>query len=266
MSESQSTRISGTKEWSVASANCILGCSHRCRYCYAASNAIRRRQCPNYEAWGTTYLRVRQGEVRKRRLKMDGRVMFPTTHDIMPQFLDECIQVMQNILVADNSLLVVSKPHLSCVERICTALRMWRDRVLFRFSIGAMNDSILSYWEPGAPLFEERFASLRHAHLEGYGTSVSMEPLLDAGNVIEIVDVLAPHVTDSIWIGKMNQIGNRVALGTSAKEIARIKHGQSDDSVHSIYESLKSHRLIRWKESYKAVVGLALAQQAGLDI
>jgi len=192
--------------------------------------------------------------------------MFPTTHDVLPQFLGECLQVMRNILAADNDLLIVSKPHLSCIERVCTELRMWRDRVLFRFSIGAVNDSILSYWEPGAPLFEERFASLRHTQREGYTTSVSMEPLLDAKNVAAIVGVLSPHVTDSIWIGKMNQVRSRVTPGTAEAEITRIEHGQTDEEVRAIYESLKSHPLIRWKESYKAVLGLELAQEAGLDI
>lgn len=266
MPERQSTRVSGTKEWSVASANCILGCSHRCRYCYAAANAVRRGQCPDREAWGTSYLRVRSAEVKKRRRKENGRIMFPTTHDIMPQFLGECLQVMRNILAADNDLLIVSKPHLSCIEHVCRELRLWRSRIMFRFSIGAINDSILGYWEPGAPSFEERFASLRHARREGYSTSVSMEPLLDSDNVVDIVDTLAPHVTDSIWIGKMNQVESRTTPGTSVLEIARIMRGQTDDAVRRIYESLKQHPLIRWKESYKTVLGLSLARQAGLDV
>lgn len=266
MSESQSTRISGTKEWSVASVNCILGCSHRCRYCYAASNAIRRGQCSDHEAWGTTYFRIRPAEIRKRRQHEAGRVMFPTTHDILPEFLVECLQVTRNILSADNDLLIVSKPHLSCIEHVCRELRLWRNRIMFRFSIGSMNDSILGYWEPGAPLFEERFASLRYAHREGYATSVSMEPLLDADNVADVVDTLTPYITDSIWIGKMNQIDSRVAPGTSSEEIARIKRGQTDEAVHGIYESLKSHPLVRWKESYKAALGLELATEAGLDV
>ena len=33
--------ISGTKEWSVSSVNCITGCEHNCRYCYARANALR---------------------------------------------------------------------------------------------------------------------------------------------------------------------------------------------------------------------------------
>jgi len=86
------------------------------------------------------------------------------------------------------------------------------------------------------------------------------------GNAVDTVNTLAPHVTDSIWIGKMNQIESRTAPGTSALEIARIMQGQTDDAVHIIYESLKHHPLIRWKESYKTVLGISLAQQAGLDV
>ena len=33
--------ISGTLEWAVANKNCLVGCTHDCRYCYARAQAIR---------------------------------------------------------------------------------------------------------------------------------------------------------------------------------------------------------------------------------
>lgn len=266
MSSAQSTRISGTREWSVASINCVLGCPHRCRYCYAAAKAVQRGQCPSREAWGTTYHRLRLAEVRKRRQKVDGRVMFPTTHDITPEFLDSCTEVIDHLLSAGNDVLIVSKPHFACIRSICDRFfAFYRESILFRFSIGAVSDSILSYWEPGAPNFRERLASLKHAHDQGYATSVSCEPLLDAERVSELVETVAPYVTDTIWIGKMNDMDNRVVRGTDPQEIVRIARGQTDSAIHRISELLGNNPKVRWKESFKSVLKLPLLLQPGLD-
>jgi DNA repair photolyase len=35
-------RISGTREWAVKNVNCVNGCEHNCRYCYARWNVVER--------------------------------------------------------------------------------------------------------------------------------------------------------------------------------------------------------------------------------
>ena len=261
-----SKRISGTKEWSVESVNIILGCAHKCRYCYARANAIRRKQIPPGNIWGDTYYRLREKEVAKDRKLVGGAVMFPSTHDIFPEHLESVLNVLGKILRAGNRLLIVSKPHLECIEAICSRFENYRTQMLFRFTIGAMDNDILRYWEPGAPSFEERLASLQHAFAQGFQTSVSCEPLLDSENIRSLYDALAPYVTDTIWIGKLNGIGYRVEPGTDPMEIQRVKEGQTDRKVRQVYDSLRDEAKIRWKESYKTVLGLPLATEAGLDM
>ncbi|NQT12908.1 MAG: hypothetical protein HQ582_09165 [Planctomycetes bacterium] len=265
MSSGNSTTISGTKEWSVASVNCVNGCSHNCRYCYARYNAVERFGRISAEDWPT--MQVRPHDVRKPRKKHDGRVMFPSTHDITPKVLVACTTVLEKLLVAGNDVLIVSKPHLECIEHLCRYLARYRSQVLFRFTVGALSESILAYWEPGAPSFEERLACLRYARKQGYETSVSCEPLLEPERIVELVKTLSPHVSDTIWIGMLNSINSRVVAGTSAAEIARIREWQNvKDRVLRVYHELKDLPYIRWKESYKKVLGLELAKAAGLDI
>ena len=81
---------------------------------------------------------------------------------------------------ASNEVLVVSKPRVACVKRLCAELLPYRDQIVFRFSIGSTDSAVLSFWEPGAPGFEERLECLRIAHISEYVTSVSCEPMLDA--------------------------------------------------------------------------------------
>jgi len=90
--------------------------------------------------------------------------------------------------------------------------------------------------------------------------------MLDSDNVAALFYRLEPIVTDSIWIGKMNDVRNRVQPDTSEEAIARIEVGQTDERIKEIYEQLKNEPKVRWKESFKEVLGLELPQEPGLDI
>ena len=261
-------QISGTREWAVASLNIHLGCSHRCRYCYARAQSERRKLCEPGQ-WGTDdYNRLKKRPFTGFDRKYDGTVMFPTTHDLHPDFLPEILEGIRRLLAADNTILLVSKPHLSVIKAICEEFHsVQTDQIKFRFTIGAMNDKILSYWEPGAPTYAERLASLKHAYDEGFYTSVSCEPMLDSPHVHILFYNLEPFVSADgvIWIGKMNEVRKRVDPNTSEEEIARIEAGQTDERIWEIYKCLKDNPKVRWKESIKKVVGLPLATEAGTD-
>lgn len=259
------SKITGTREWSVATDNCVLGCTHRCRYCYARATALQYRRITSPDAWGTTYNCPSRASLRKRRKPIDGRVMFPSTHDITPEHLDACLLVIRKHLDCGNRLLVVSKPHLDCIQAICAACADHRNAMLFRFTIGARRDDLLRYWEPGAPSFQERLASLKWAYRAGFATSVSCEPLLDSADVVGLVGDVERYVTDSVWVGKMNHVRARCVPDTSEEAIRRIEAGQTEDAVWRVYESLRGNPVIRWKDSCKRALGLVLATEAGED-
>lgn len=259
-------KISGTREWAEGTANCVTGCSHNCRYCYARYDACDKFKRVKHEDWEKK--KVNEYDVKKARKRFNGPVMFPTTHDICPDVLEPCMEVISNVLSVGNDILIVSKPHLECIKAICEKFVDYKDKILFRFTIGAFNDEILSYWEPGAPSFDERLSCLKLAFESGYKTSVSCEPMLDGPNVVKLFRILEPYVNDSIWIGKMNQISNRVVIekDTDLKAIKKIESGQTDKCIKGIYVALKNEKKVKWKESFKTVLGLELAKESGLDI
>ena len=102
--------------------------------------------------------------------------MFPSTHDLLPEFLEPCVAVLKNLLEAGNRVLVVSKPHLVCITRICGDFAEYRDRVLFRFTIRALDNTLLAFWEPGAPTFAERLACLNLAYDGGFQRTDARRP------------------------------------------------------------------------------------------
>ena len=260
-------RISGTREWATHELNIVLGCEHRCRYCYARSMADQYDRIESYDEWGDTYNHPNKAEINKGRRKRTGTVMFPTTHDITPQFLEPCIEVLHKLLDVGNRVLIVTKPHMICIERLCQEFAAFKSQILFRFTIGAMDDKVLSFWDTNAPHFRERFACLKHAHRKGFETSVSIEPMLDPPNVAKLFHRLKPHVTHSIWLGKMNQIRKRVQPRTEEEMQAcdLLETQQSAENVQRIFGQLKDEPLVRWKDSIKRVMGLQLAEEAGAD-
>ena len=260
----------GTREWAEVNRNCISGCAHGCKYCYAWANAARFDRLP---PGGWTEEVVNIGKVEKGYGKCRGRVMFPTTHDITPENSHHTFKVLEKMLKAGNEVLVVSKPHLSVIQHFCARLVNYKDKILFRFSIGAGEPEPLALWEPGAPNFAERLQALGHAYNEGFQTSVSMEPLLETNEdrTVELVGILALFVTDSIWIGKMNHARARLSFnGFGADEemmaaARELEASQSDDRIRELYARLADHPVVKWKESIKKVVGIEVSTTPGLD-
>lgn len=257
-------KVMGFKEWAKHSVNCCSGCWNDCRYCYAKGMAVRfGRMTP--EEWPAQI--IREKDVLKKQKRYDGRVMFPSSHDITPGNLDACVTVIGNLLAAENEILVVSKPRMECIAPICETFQKFQDKILFRFTIGAMDNAILKFWEPNAPVYEERRACLRLAHDVGYATSVSIEPMLDPESVIALVTDVAPFVSDAIWIGKMNHIQKnlRHADAESSTALKLVEARQSDEEILNIFDQLKDNPLIKWKESIKKIVGIEIPKEPGLD-
>jgi DNA repair photolyase len=212
--------------------------------------------------------RIRPNDVIRRHKQYDGQVMFPSSHDITPNNLDACLTVLKNLLVAGNRMLVVSKPHLECIKAICERFEAFKERILFRFTIGACDDSVLSYWEPNAPDYDERRTSLIHAYESGFQTSISVEPMLDAANIDTLISDLQSFVTNAIWIGKMNHLGRleKNADPVMQRAIEKIRSEQNDSAIKSIYDRHRDNPMIKWKKEIKKVVGIPLAERNGMDM
>ncbi len=257
----------GTGEWAAHNVNIQTGCRNRCAYCYAQSMAVRfGRATP--DTWGRP--EVHPAKVAMRRGKKTGRIMFPTTHDIDQQNIDACVATLKNMLAADNDVLIVSKPRLECISRLCRDLASYSGQVTFRFTIGSADDSVLEAWEPNAPPFAERIASLKHAFDAGYSTSVSCEPMLDL-RIDVVIKAARPFVTDSIWLGRANQLRQNVAINRpgdgNAKSLANaLLAAMTDEYIRGLYERYKGDPLIKFKDSIKKVVGLERPMTKGLDV
>ena len=82
-------------------------------------------------------------------------IMSPTTDDLTPNTLDACLCVLDHMLAPGNSVLIISKPRTECIRAVCDRLsehnRDGSNLIMFRFTIGTMDDAILRYWDRNAP-------------------------------------------------------------------------------------------------------------------
>jgi len=238
---------SGTKEWADHNVNCIKGCSNNCKYCYAKIIAKRFGRCTE-ETWGK--IEVNKDVLNKTFKKYRGRVMFPSSHDIIdtPEAKEACFTVIQKLLKAGNELLITTKPKFSITKDIIKQFHSFKLQMQFRFTITSIDNQLLSFWEPNAPPFEERLKSLKYAYEKGFKTSVSIEPFLDY-NPKQLVHVLSPYITESIWLGPMNYIPKNGILNEDKQRYAEIRKRYEIDHLKEIYEDLKNFPRIRFTDS-----------------
>jgi len=238
---------SGTREWADQNVNCVKGCSNDCRYCYAKLMAKRFGRCTE-DTW--KQMKVNQPAVERTFGKYSGRVMFPSTHDIVdrPDVLEACTTVLQKLLEAGNELLITTKPKPSVVKGIMERFRHFKSQIQFRFTITSLHSSVLSFWEPNAPNFEERFEALRYAFRQRFKTSVSIEPYLDH-DPAELVSRITPYVTESIWIGPMNYIPRMSVPAEVSEQYAQIRTRYEISHLEQIAVALRAHPKVRFKDS-----------------
>lgn len=259
-------QVFGTYEWAVQNANYISGCSHNCKYCYSREMAIRFKRKTS-DSWKVE--EVNKKQLQKKFKKVDGLIMFPSSHDITPQNLNYSLQFLENLLNAENEVLIVTKPHRVVIQEICKKFSDYKSKILFRFTIGSNNSETLKFWEPNAPDFIERKDCLIYAFHQGFSTSVSCEPMLD-DNIKKLVEELSPYITNSIWLGKMNFLHRRLKMNgfndketnEKANQLADI---QSDEKIIELYNTLSSNKKVKWKESIKKIVQIEVSTIKGLD-
>jgi len=238
---------SGTKEWADHNVNCVKGCFNDCRYCYAKMMGKRFGRCTE-GTWKE--MEVNERVLRKTFRKYNGRVMFPSSHDIVdiPDVKEACFVVISKLLKAGNEVLITTKPKLSITEDIVRQFHSFKAQMQFRFTITSLDNRVLSFWEPNAPTFEERLESLRYAYEKDFKTSVSIEPFLDY-DPSTLVHILSPFVTESIWLGPMNYIAKNGVPQEFGQQYAEIRKAYEIVHLEEIFEGLKDFPKIRFKDS-----------------
>ncbi len=272
-SQAELRRAVKNNEWTISrnNVNFSTGCSNNCLYCYGRYMPYANKLSKIAKATGKEFnwgdAKIRKKDVDKPRSLRDGRVGFPTSHDITPENLNDYLTVLGKLLKAGNEILIISKPNFECIKSICQASAFFKDKNLFRFTITAKTPEISNFWEPNAPAYEERIQSLKYAFDNGFQTSVSMEPMLEFPRVQEMVEEMMPYITDALWFGKMNHIKVFDSPDEKLKEeLKKVEDGQSDENIKHLYSIYKDDLKIKWKLAFKELLGIPFPPAPGMDV
>jgi len=194
----------GVQEWANHSFNYQVGCTNGCKYCYAKRNALRFGLARSDHEFNTPNHYLSKSAQKLLISKVKGTIMFPTMHDI--NNINVAVAYLKTLITNKNKILIVSKAKVEYIKEIYKMV--WDagfvDDIEIRVTIGSADNTILSFWEPRAPTFEQRFEALQLAYRYGFKTSVSMEPMLDF-HPNEVVKLCLDFCTEGIWLGFMNR-------------------------------------------------------------
>lgn len=244
------TKITGTKEWAEKNINLFTGkCVNGCIYCYASANITRYNQNPDF---------IIKEELLDRNFKRRNYLtMYPSVHDIRPENIKQHIQFLTRFLESGSEILIVTKPHFSCVADLCFNLRSFKRQIEFRFTVGSSDSEVLNFYEPNAPDFNERVKSLVTAYFADYKTSISIEPMLDE-HPEHVIERVHAFTTGEIWIGKMNHPKARLKLNGHLDKMDRVNQliewQSNDENILRIVKKLSVFPNVRWKDSIKEVI------------
>lgn len=185
------------------SINPYIGCSHACKYCYAA---FMKRFTKHDEPWGS-FVDVKYWEPIKNPQKYAGKTMIigSVTDGYLPQeaiykrtraFLQEMQGSNINLIITTKSDLVVR--DLDLIKTYPNPLIAW--------SIDSLDENFKKEMDH-APSIQRRIEALKTCHKAGIRTSCFISPIFPGITDVEgIIDKIAPYC-QYIWLENLNLRG-----------------------------------------------------------
>lgn len=203
-------------EYGPLAANLYDGCTHGCLYCYAPSCRQKRRE--EYHALA----KPRKDILRllaKDAINYRGQEVFLCfTCDPWPahtevQLAGPAIDVLTEAGVMARTLTKSGRRSMADIQALV------RNGGAYGATMTFLDAAKSRHWEPGADTPDGRIEALTAAHAAGIETWVSLEPVIDPAQTLEIIR--ATHqIVDTYKVGTLNY-NNAVAGTTDWQNFAR---------------------------------------------
>jgi hypothetical protein len=192
-------------EYAPLATNPYRGCGHGCAYCYVPR--VTKQPRPEFDAGAVDRANFLKGVTRDARLyqaaSLSGQVMLSFTSD--PYHRGDTSLTRQTLeILRDHGLgfCTLTKGG----TRALRDLELFRqDRDAFASTLTSLDDGPSKKWERNAALPADRVAALRQFHEAGIFTWVSLEPTLDVGSSLAIVEATHGFI-DLYKVGRVNYL------------------------------------------------------------
>lgn len=188
-------------EYAPLALNVAVGCVHKCQYCYGPGCTRR-----TLERWDEVRLVKNVLE----RLENDCKKMQGDEREVFLSFLTDCYATDEVAAMTRAALLILEEYKMKATVLTKAGERARQDFDIFKrnnWAFGStiifMSESFREKWEPGAPSIQSRIDAVKEAHRQGIRTWISLEPVVDADEALQVVRELKPYVWQ--WkVGKLN--------------------------------------------------------------
>lgn len=194
------------REYSPLALNLYLGCTHKCKYCYAP-NCTRtdREKYYSIPSPRKNIVKNLECELNKNSYKKQ----------VMLSFIGDCYcETTDNNETTREVLKLLLKHRVPVSILTKNPERALKDLdVIKKFGKHIQVGSTLTFykikdsmeWEPGAPTPKNRVDALKVFHDEGVRTFASMEPVIIPEQTIQLIKYTAKHnIIDVYKVGKIN--------------------------------------------------------------
>lgn len=193
-------------EYAELATNCFKGCTHCCVYCYAPGCLFKTKD--DYFADADPKLKI------LKRLEKDSEKLSHCgdVPEILLSFIGDPYQHQEMELGLTRETIKILISHaLPFTVLTKGGSRAIRDfdllasypKARFGTSLVFTEQASVDIWEPGAASVDDRIYTIAKAHELGIKTWVSMEPVIDPAQAIELVQRIHPMV-DHWKVGKIN--------------------------------------------------------------
>lgn len=194
------------REYAELACNLYRGCTHGCLYCYAPS--CMRTTSVKWHAQAEPRPNILEN-LEKDAIKLRG-----DSRHVLFCFLSDPYQPLEREeRLTRQALGIVTKYRLKsqvltkgCVDLIQEDLGLMKDaRTQLGITLCFTDDTLRQGWEPHASTVEERLTILKTAHKADVFTWVSLEPVIDPSQALEVIRIAHPYV--NFWkVGKLNHM------------------------------------------------------------
>ena len=193
------------REYSSLACNIYKGCQHGCVYCFG-----KNRKSPEQKAQYDTDPNPKDHFLEKLRYK--AAKMNGDTAEILLSFLGDVYQPAEMELgLTRQAIKILIENDLPFTILTKGGTRAVRDfdlleaypKARFGTTLVFLDQKDADHWEPDAATVIDRIRAIQEAHDRGINTWVSLEPVIDPGQALQVIRGLQPIVGH--WkIGKIN--------------------------------------------------------------
>ncbi len=209
--------------------NPYVGCSHRCRYCYAS---FMKRFTGHTEEWGS-FIDVKQCPSWKLPPKIEGKTLLLSSVTDPYQPLEGKHHVtketLRRMLGTKANVEILTKSHL--VTRDMDLFQQFR-HLRVGISMNTLNDTFRRDMEPGASSVEKRLNALKQLHYAGLSTYLFVSPVFPGlTNLEQLVAEISPYVQEICF----ENLNLRGAQKNSILSYIKDTHAPLTSLYHEIY-------------------------------